>query len=88
MAAAARVRDAGLVELGRPGTVTYSRKVFIPLIRLCRDRCHYCTFAPVPGATYLSGASSAGRRRRCLASVYGPAFATARKGISRGGPVD
>ena len=33
---------------GRPGVVTYSRKVFIPLTRLCRDRCHYCTFATTP----------------------------------------
>jgi FO synthase len=48
LASAARVRDAGLVEAGRPGVVTYSRKVFIPLTRLCRDRCHYCTFATVP----------------------------------------
>src|SRR5690242_19189320 len=46
--AAARVRDAGLVDAGRPGVVTYTRKVFIPLTRLCRDRCHYCTFATVP----------------------------------------
>lgn len=46
--AAGRVRDAGLVAAGRPGVVTYSRKVFIPLTRLCRDRCHYCTFATVP----------------------------------------
>ncbi|MEV1291283.1 bifunctional FO biosynthesis protein CofGH [Pseudonocardia sp. NPDC049635] len=45
---AGRVRDAGLVEEGRPGVVTYSRNVFIPLTRLCRDRCHYCTFATVP----------------------------------------
>ncbi|MFP5069675.1 bifunctional FO biosynthesis protein CofGH [Pseudonocardia nantongensis] len=45
---AARVRDAGLVEEGRPGVVTYSRNVFIPLTRLCRDRCHYCTFVTVP----------------------------------------
>jgi FO synthase len=45
---ASRVRDAGLVAEGRPGVVTYSRKVFIPLTRLCRDRCHYCTFATVP----------------------------------------
>ena len=45
---AARVRDAGLATAGRPGVVTYSRKVFIPLTRLCRDRCHYCTFATVP----------------------------------------
>ena len=28
--------------------MTYSRKVFVPLTRLCRDRCHYCTFVTVP----------------------------------------
>ncbi len=49
MSVAAGVRDAGLVAEGRPGVITYSRKVFIPLTRLCRDRCHYCTFATVPG---------------------------------------
>ncbi len=48
LATASRVRDAGLVAEGRPGVVTYSRKVFIPLTRLCRDRCHYCTFVTVP----------------------------------------
>ena len=47
-ASAARVRDAGLLEAGRPGIITYSPKVFIPLTRLCRDRCHYCTFATTP----------------------------------------
>lgn len=39
--------------------VTYSRKVFIPLTKLCRDVCHYCTFATTPanaGAAYLSRA--------------------------------
>jgi FO synthase len=46
---AARTRDAGLERAGRPGVITYSRKVFIPLTRLCRDRCGYCTFATVPG---------------------------------------
>ncbi|WP_410659045.1 bifunctional FO biosynthesis protein CofGH [Amycolatopsis sp. lyj-112] len=54
---ASRVRDAGLVAAGRPGVVTYSRSVFIPLTRLCRDRCGYCTFATVPGrveAPFLS----------------------------------
>jgi FO synthase len=54
--AAGEVRDAGLRDAGRPGVVTYSKKVFIPLTRLCRDRCHYCTFATVPGrlaAPYL-----------------------------------
>ncbi|MCW2914185.1 MAG: Radical domain protein, partial [Actinomycetia bacterium] len=45
---AARTRDAGLEAVGRPGIITYSRKVFIPLTRLCRDRCGYCTFATVP----------------------------------------
>ena len=57
LASAARVRDAGLVAAGRPGIISYSRKVFIPLTRLCRDRCGYCTFATVPGrlpAPYLS----------------------------------
>ena len=46
MGRAAAVRDAGF---GR--AVSYSRKVFIPLTRLCRDVCHYCTFArpPRPG---------------------------------------
>ena len=37
--------------------VTYSRKVFIPLTQLCRDVCHYCTFAKSPsrmGAPYMS----------------------------------
>ncbi|MFM8240063.1 MAG: 7,8-didemethyl-8-hydroxy-5-deazariboflavin synthase, partial [Actinomycetota bacterium] len=48
MAAAAELRDRGLAEAGRQGVVTYSPKVFIPLTRLCRDRCHYCTFATVP----------------------------------------
>jgi FO synthase len=48
LAVAGGVRDAGLREAGRPGVVTYSKKVFIPLTRLCRDRCHYCTFATVP----------------------------------------
>jgi len=47
-ASAARVRDQGLVAAGRPGVITYSKKVFIPLTRLCRDRCHYCTFATTP----------------------------------------
>jgi FO synthase len=47
MAIAARLRDAH-----HGGVVTYSRKVFIPLTHLCRDSCHYCTFArpPRPGA--------------------------------------
>src|SRR6266545_1152635 len=56
-AVAARIRDQGLADAGRAGIVTYSKKVFIPLTRLCRDRCHYCTFATTPGrveSPYLS----------------------------------
>ena len=40
---AAQLRDQGFANV-----VTYSRKVFIPLTHLCRDVCHYCTFAQVP----------------------------------------
>src|SRR5512144_1516821 len=48
MDAAAAVRDAGLASVGRTGLVTYSRKVFVDVTRLCRDRCHYCTFVRTP----------------------------------------
>ncbi len=44
LAAAAELRDRGK---GR--TITYSRKVFLPLTNLCRDRCGYCTFRRDPG---------------------------------------
>lgn len=46
-----------LRDQGFRNTVTYSRKVFIPLTHLCRDVCHYCTFAQVPRkviAPYMS----------------------------------
>ena len=46
-----------LRDQGFRNTVTYSRKVFIPLTHLCRDVCHYCTFARVPRkvmAPYMS----------------------------------
>ena len=51
-AAASLLRDRGHGRL-----VTYSRKVFIPLTHLCRDVCHYCTFAKTPrhiGQAYMS----------------------------------
>ncbi len=44
MAAAAGQRDTGKGDI-----VTYSRKVFIPLTELCRNVCHYCTYAKTPG---------------------------------------
>ncbi len=43
MRIAAQLRDEG-----HGGLVSYSRKVFIPLTQLCRDVCHYCTFAHPP----------------------------------------
>jgi FO synthase len=81
-AAAARVRDAGLAAAGRPGVVTYSPKVFIPVTRLCRDRCHYCTFVETPGhaardgrAPYLLPAeilaiASRGAELGCLEALF------------------
>ena len=39
---------ASLRDVGFRNVVTYSRKVFIPLTHLCRDVCHYCTFAQTP----------------------------------------
>ena len=42
--AAAQLRDRGK---GRD--VTHSRKVFLPVTNLCRDRCTYCTFRKDPG---------------------------------------
>ncbi len=41
---------AGLRDRGKGKTVTFSPKVFIPLTRLCRDYCGYCTFRQEPGA--------------------------------------
>ena len=49
---AASIRDRGHGVM-----ISYSPKVFIPLTKLCRDVCHYCTFAEVPdktGMSYLS----------------------------------
>lgn len=54
-AVASAVRDEGLAAAGRDRQITYSRKVFVPLTRLCRDRCHYCTFVTVPGKLARAG---------------------------------
>src|SRR5947207_9327720 len=51
-AKAVSLRDAGHGTL-----VTYSRKVFLPLTKLCRDVCHYCTFSrqsPTVESAYLT----------------------------------
>ncbi len=70
---AARLRDAGHGPL-----VSYSRKVFIPLTRLCRDVCSYCTFAhaPQPGVrAYLTpdevlAIAKAGQAADCTEALF------------------
>ncbi|HMI36161.1 MAG TPA: bifunctional FO biosynthesis protein CofGH [Steroidobacteraceae bacterium] len=59
-------------------TVTYSRKVFIPLTQLCRDVCHYCTFAKAPRrlkSAYLSAEdvlaiARAGKAADCKEALF------------------
>jgi FO synthase len=73
MAVAARLRT-----LGHGTTVTYSRKVFVPLTMLCRDHCHYCTFAKPPArldAPFLTpeeavAIAEGGRRLECKEALF------------------
>jgi FO synthase len=73
MAEARAVRDARSGQL-----VTYSPKVFIPLTKLCRDVCHYCTFAHPPRRgerAYLTldevlGVARAGERAGCREALF------------------
>ncbi len=73
MGIAARLRDLGHGEV-----VTYSRKVFVPLTMLCRDHCHYCTFAKPPArleSPFLSpeevvDIAEAGRRSGCKEALF------------------
>src|SRR6185312_5264665 len=73
MSAAAHLRDRAK---GR--TISYSRKVFIPLTHLCRDYCGYCTFRsdPVPGrSAYMSpdevlAVAQAGARAGCKEALF------------------
>src|SRR3984957_19939752 len=59
-------------------TVTYSRKVFIPLTQLCRDVCHYCTFAKAPrrlksaylGADEVLAIALAGKAADCKEALF------------------
>jgi FO synthase len=70
---AAELRDRGHGSL-----VSYSRKVFIPLTHLCRDVCHYCTFAHTPRRgqrAYLTPEqvleiARAGERQGCREALF------------------
>jgi FO synthase len=48
-------------DRGHRNTISYSRKVFIPLTHLCRDVCHYCTFARTHACRGSAGTVPAGR---------------------------
>src|SRR5271156_5988641 len=73
MTLAAALRDAG-----HGGLVSFSPKVFIPLTQLCRDVCHYCTFAhpPRPGEPIYRSAEEAlaiaraGARAGCHEALF------------------
>ena len=69
---------AGVRDLAFGPRITYSRKVFIPLTRLCRDNCGYCTFAHPPrhgGRAYLTpdevlGIARAGADAGCKEALF------------------
>jgi FO synthase len=69
---------AHLRDLGHGDVVTYSRKVFVPVTMLCRDHCHYCTFAKPPaklGSPFLSpeevvAIADAGRKLGCKEALF------------------
>ena len=76
--AAMMTTAAALRDRGHGANVSYSRKVFIPLTKLCRDSCHYCTFAQPPrraAAAYLSpdevlAIARAGARAGCREALF------------------
>lgn len=69
---------AGLRDQGWGRQVSYSRKVFIPLTELCRDVCHYCTYAKTPkriAQVYLSpeqvlAIARAGKAQGCREALF------------------
>jgi FO synthase len=69
---------SSLRDLGHGRTVTYSPKVFIPLTMLCRDVCHYCTFAKPPAKLdrpFLTpeevvAIADAGRKAGCKEALF------------------
>ncbi|HEY7243005.1 MAG TPA: 5-amino-6-(D-ribitylamino)uracil--L-tyrosine 4-hydroxyphenyl transferase CofH [Xanthobacteraceae bacterium] len=77
--AASLIRRAGALRDDAHGAIiSYSRKVFIPLTRLCRDVCGYCTFATTPrlaSRAYLTreevlGIARAGAAAGCKEALF------------------
>ena len=62
----------------KPGVITYSRKVFLPLTNLCRDYCGYCTFRRDPGQNgahtmtpdEILEVASAGEKMGCTEALF------------------
>ena len=71
--AAGKMRD-----VTKPGAITYSRKVFINLVNLCRDTCTYCTYKKEPADPMLSmleptqvmAIAEAGSKFRCTEALF------------------
>ncbi len=69
---------AAIRDRGHGDNISYSRKVFIPLTKLCRDSCHYCTFAHPPrrgeqaylGAEEVLAIARAGREAGCKEALF------------------
>lgn len=69
---------ADLRDKGHGNVISYSRKVFIPLTHLCRDVCHYCTFARPPRAgeraylplSEISAVARAGVAAGCTEALF------------------
>src|SRR6266852_8822308 len=92
MRVAAALRDEAHGSL-----VSYSRKVFIPLTQLCRDVCHYCTFAHAPrrgepaylDADQVLAIGRAGARAGCREALFTLGdkpelrYGAAREGLAR-----
>ena len=73
LTAAGRIRDRS-----KPNVITYSRKVFINLVNLCRDTCTYCTYKKEPGNPMLSilnpsqvlAIAEAGKKLCCTEALF------------------
>lgn len=81
-ALARHTRQLGVEERGLGQVITWSPKVFLPITKLCRDRCHYCTFVSTPAELRREGHSlfmepdeilevaRAGQEAGCLEALF------------------
>lgn len=73
-----QLRAAAMRDSGHGRLISHSKKVFIPLTQLCRDVCHYCTFAKAPrklDAPYLTAdkvleIAQAGKASGCKEALF------------------